>query len=188
MVLQEQTLTVDDFWEQYGGKPYELNNGKVIEVSPTSYLHGSIARRIAAILGVHVDAKKLGDVVGAETGFILSETNLRGADAAFISNNKLAQITEPDKYLPFAPDIAVEVVSPTDRAADIKAKVSLYLKAGTQLVWVIYPDEQSVVVHYPDNTAKTLTEADTLDGGTILPDFSVPVSTLFPPELPDTDS
>ena len=183
MVIRESRLTIEDFWRDYGGQPYELINGKVMNVSPTGYLHGSIARRVAAILGVHVDSKHLGDVVGAETGFVLSENTMRGADAAFIGREKLAQLTEPEKYLPFAPDIAVEVVSPSDTASEIKEKVSLYLQAGTPLVWVIYPSDQSVVVHQSDNTSRTLTESDTIDGGDVLPDFSVQVSAFFPPDI-----
>ncbi len=184
MVL-EHTLTIDAFYEQYAGQPYELIHGKVVKMSPTGYLHGSIARRVAAILGAHVDSKRLGDVVGAETGFVLAEDTMRGADAAFIGREKLAQISEPDKYLPFAPDIAIEVVSPNDTAREIKQKVSMYLNAGTPLVWIVYPSDQSVVVHYPDGTSKTIADTQILDGGDILPDFSVQVSAFFPPDLPD---
>ena len=187
MVLSEQTLTVDAFWEHYAGQLYELINGKVVKMSPTGYLHGSIARRVAAILGAHVDSKQLGDVVGAETGFQLSEKTMRGADAAFIGNEKLGKISNPDKYLPFAPDIAIEVVSPNDTASEIKAKVSMYLKADTPLVWIVYPKEKEIVVHLPDNTSYTLTESDMLDGGDLLPEFSVQVSAFFPPDLPESD-
>lgn len=188
MIASDHTLTLDDFWEIYSGQRYELVNGKAVEMSPTGYLHGSIARRVSAILGAHVDNKQLGDVVGAETGFMLSDNTMRGADAAFISKHKLAQITEPDKYLPFAPDIAVEVVSPHDTANEIKAKVRQYLEAGTSLVWIVYPSDQSVVVHLPDKTSVTLSTSDMLDGGDVLTDFSVEISAFFPPNLPESKS
>ena len=181
MVLQEKVMTVAEFWETYAGKPYELVRGRIIEIMPTGYSHGAVTRRAAAILGQHVDENDLGDVVGAETGFYLSETTMRGADAAFISKGNLAKITEPEKYLPFAPDLAAEVVSPSDTAADIQDKVDLYLDGGTQLVWVMYPDSRKVVAHYPDRTAKTFFDGDILDGGAVLPGLQFPVGDLFPP-------
>jgi len=188
MVLPEKIHTIDEFWQQYGGQPYELVDGKVVKMSPTGYLHGSITRRVSAILGAHVDTHQLGDVVGAETGFMLDDDTMRGADAAFIGRDKLKQITNPDKYLPFAPDIAVEVVSPNDTASDIKQKVSMYLEAGTSLVWIVYPSDESVMVYFPNRTSRELIHNDILDGGEILPGFSVQVSAFFPPDLPEDDT
>src|SRR5688572_9785566 len=107
MVLQEKHLTAEDFWKQYAGQPYELIEGAAVERMPTGYLHGAVTRRVAALLGDFVDEHQLGDVVGAETGFRLSEQELRGADAAYISREKLATIKDPEKFLPFAPDLAV---------------------------------------------------------------------------------
>ncbi len=182
MAIQEKLLTVEEFWAEYADKPYVLVGGRIVEISPVGYSRGAIRSRVAALLGDFVDEHGLGDVVGAETGFWLSEIDMKGADAAFISNEKLASITEPDKYLPFAPDLAVEVVSPSDSAGDIQNKVALYLQAGTAIVWVIYPQQRLVVVHYPDNTAKTFDEDDILDGGTVLPGLSITVKALFPPQ------
>ena len=181
MATREKLMTVEEFWAAYADKPYVLIGGRIVEVSPTGYKHGASTRRVAALLGDFVDEHGLGDVVGAETGFWLSEIDMKGADAAFICNEKLAFIIEPDKYLPFAPDLAVEVVSPSDSASDVQNKVALYLQAGTAIVWVIYPIQRTVVVHYPDNTAKTFGGDDTLDGGTILPGLAITVKALFPP-------
>jgi Uma2 family endonuclease len=180
MVLQERLLTVEEFWEQFEGKPYELIHGRIVEIVPTGYSHGAVARRVASLLGDFVDENNLGDVVGAETGFRLNARTMRGADAAFIKNTKLVQIKELEKFLPFEPDLAVEVVSPHDTASEILDKVKLYLDAGTVLVWVIYPELREVVVHYPDRSAKTFTEAENLDGNPVIPGLTVPVAKLFP--------
>ncbi len=181
MAVQENLMTVEAFWELYAGKPYELIRGEVVQVMPGVYSHGSIARRVGSQLGLFVDAHQLGDVVGAETGFKLSATTLRAPDAAFISNAQLATLSEPNKYLPFAPDLAVEVVSPNDTATEIQDKVNLYLEAGTPVVWIIYPDLQQVVVHQSNHTSKTVSRGDALDGGDVLPGLTIAVSDLFPP-------
>jgi Uma2 family endonuclease len=133
------------------------------------------------ILGAFVDEHHLGEVFGAETGFLLTDDTLRGADCAFVSQAKWDAVTEPEKYVPFPPDLAVEVVSPNDRAADILQKVDLYLSVGTKLVWVIYPDSRIVMVHYPDFSARSFHDKDWLDGGEVVTGFSILIEKLFPP-------
>jgi Uma2 family endonuclease len=183
--VETRLLTVEEFWRLYADKPYELVRGEVVEIMPGVYSHGSVSSRAASKLGDFVDEHKLGDVVGAETGFRLSATTLHAPDAAFISSAKLAQITEPDKFLPFPPDLAVEVVSPGDTATEIQDKVNLYLDAGTLIVWVMYPDLQQVLVHRSDRTAKTISHDGFLDGEDVLPGLKIALSDLFPPQ-PDS--
>ncbi len=181
MGVQEKLLTVEEFWQLYAGKPYELVRGEVIEIMPGVYSHGSVANRIGTKLRIFVDEHRLGDVVGADTGFRLASDTLRAPDAAFISNARLATLTEPNKFLPFPPDLAAEVVSPNDTATEIQDKVNLYLEAGTSLVWVIYPDLQQVVVHQPNRTSKTILRDGWLDGEDVLPGLSIAVADLFTP-------
>jgi Uma2 family endonuclease len=184
MAVERRLMTVEEFWEDYAGKPYELNNGEIVPVTPTGFAHGATEQRAGSYIGDFVYKNRLGEVVTGETGFRLGSHTVRGADVAFISNEKLAQITQPEKYLPFAPDLVVEVVSPNDTADEISDKVELYLLAGTRLVWTFYPASRRVGVHYPDRTSKTLTADDMLDGEDMLPGFSVRVADLFPPEPP----
>jgi len=180
MAVQERLMTVDEFWQEYAGKPYELVRGEVIEVTPTGLSHGAVTRRIGALLGAFVDAHKLGEVLGAETGFWLGEHTLRGADCAFISAEKMRSVQDPDKFAPFAPDLAVEVVSPTDNAPDIRDKVDLYRTAGTRLVWVVYPSLRKVDVYVPGGTSHQVSEDGVLDGGDVLPGLQINVADLFP--------
>lgn len=82
-------------------------------------------------------------------------------------------------YLELAPDLVVEVVSPSDRMHDVSIKVRLYLDAGTQLVWIVQPSLKTVTVYFPDHTARTLSIDDDLDGGDVLPGFTIAVAELF---------
>jgi Uma2 family endonuclease len=180
MAVQEKLMTVEEFWELYAGQLYELVQGRVIEMTPAGFSHGAVTRRIGSLLGAFVDAQGLGEVVGAETGFWLDPHTLRGADCAFIPTNKVQSLTEPEKYVPFAPDLAVEVVSPHDTASAIRDKVNQYRTAGTRLIWVIYPALRKVDVYLPDGTAQEVDADRMLDGGDVLPGLKIAVTDLFP--------
>jgi Uma2 family endonuclease len=180
MVIREQSMTVEEFWEVYAEKTYELVGGRVVEVPASGFVATITARRIAARLGDFVDAHDLGDVTSADGGFMLSPHDLRIPDAAFISKAKIQKLTDPNKFIPFPPDLAVEVVSPTNLASEIREKIDLYFAAGTQLVWIVYPELRKVDVHFPDGTARTIDEAGTLDGGDVLPGLQIAVSAIFP--------
>ena len=180
MVVHEKLMTVEEFWAVYAGQPYELVEGRIVEVTPAGFSHGAITSRAAALLRTFVDTHGLGEVVGAETGFWLDERTLRTPDCAFVRHEKLASITEADKYAPFAPDLAVEVVSPGDNASDIRDQVSQYRAAGTHLIWVIYPSIRKVDVYLPDGTSYEAGKL--LDGGDVLPGLQLETADLFPPE------
>jgi Uma2 family endonuclease len=181
MIVQEQLITVEAFWEQYAGQPYELVHGRIVQVPPTGFSHGTVTSRIAALLRAFVDSQGVGgEVLGAETGFWLDPHTLRGADCAYISQAKIASVSEPDKFVPFAPDLAVEVVSPGDTAQAIRDKVDQYRAAGTRLIWVIYPSLRKVDVYLPDGTSYEVRNDGTLGGGDVLPGLQVAVAGLFP--------
>ena len=181
MVVHEKLMTVEEFWAQFAGQPFELVNGKVVEMTPAGLLHGAVTSRVAALLRAFVDSHGIeGEVLGAETGFWLDPHTLRGPDCAYISQEKIASITEPDKYAPFAPDLAVEVVSPGDTASDVRDKVDQYRAAGTRLIWVIYPSLRKVDVYHPDGTSYEVKADSTLDGGDVLPGLQIRVADLFP--------
>lgn len=181
MAVQIPLMTVEEFWKQYANQPYELVNGEVIEIVPTGFEHGTVQSRINARLRMFVDEHKLGEVAGGETGFWLSPNTMRAADVAFVSNERLGKITERGKYLPFAPDLAVEIVSPNDTADEVERKVRIYLSAGTRLVWVVYPELRRVVVHHPDATSKRIEDGESLDGGAVLPGLILPIQDILPP-------
>jgi len=182
MVVQPGLLTVEAFWQQYAGKPFELIRGEAIEIVPTGYLHGSTVAWVCRLLLNFVEKHRLGNVVGGETGFYLGPDTMRAADVAFIGNEKLNTILKPEKYLPFPPDLAIEIVSPGDMPGEIQEKLDLYLEAGTPLVWILFADLRKVVAHYADGRMQSLSVGQTLDGGDVLPGLKIPVADLFPPE------
>ncbi len=187
MLTAEKLYSVDAFWSlthhpDHAGKRLELIEGVVVEMAPAGLKHGTIALRLGRMIGDYVDAHQLGVTTAAETGYILGKNvegrdTVRAPDVGFIAADKL-QADLPDGFAPFAPDLAVEVVSPGDSASDIHERVSDFLRYGTQIVWVVYPKTKSIVVHTVTN-AQTLEADDTLDGGDVLPGFSLPLKDIF---------
>src|SRR5215813_2346115 len=112
MSVGEKLLTVQAFWEKYAHQPFELIGGEVIPLTSVGGRHGSVGSRAITQLRLFVDENDLGEVYTSETGFCLNENTMRGADAAFVRKDRLKLITDPEKFVPFAPDLAVEIVSP----------------------------------------------------------------------------
>ena len=117
----------------------------------------------------------------AETGFLLTRDPdlVRAPDVAFVRRERVEAAGRVRGYWPGAPDLAVEVVSPNDRPADVDEKVRTWLAYGTLMVIVVYPDERRVRIHEPGRRPRDLSEADTLDGGIVVPGWTTPVRQLF---------
>jgi Uma2 family endonuclease len=154
-------------------KQAELVRGRLIVREPPGYRHGVIALKIARLIADYVDDHGLGIVVAAETGFKLfsNPDTVRAADAAYLSRHR-APDPPPSGYLALAPDLAVEVVSPGDRAGEIQAKVSDWLTAGSRLVWVIDSGRNRAIVYREDGSVDLLANQDVLGGEDVLPGFS----------------
>ena len=164
-----------------GEHRYELILGELKKMSPAGPRHGRIAMRIGSRIDQYVHQNNLGAAYAAETGFKLHESpdTVRAADAAFVAQSRIPAAGEPEGFWAIAPDLVVEVVSPSDSASMIQAKVSDWLTAGCSLVWVIYPDTQTVMVYHSTTDIRVLSAEEKLDGGQVLPGFSCPISELF---------
>lgn len=162
-------------------KKSELVKGELMAMSPTGFEHGIVSARIAQILNDFVRARGLGYICGAETGFILQRNpdTVRAPDVAFVCKEKVPAPPLPTTFAEFAPDLAVEVVSPADRSDEIEQKISDYLEAGTRLVWVVYPKTKTVYVYRAGRAVQRLSAGDMLSGEEVLPGFSVMISELF---------
>lgn len=159
----------------------ELVRGEIVRMPKPKPRHGRIANRIAFLLTAHVTAHGAGEVYAAETGFLIARDpdTVRGADAAYLSNGRLALVTDPDDYYPVAPDLVAEVTSPDDRPGAVADKIAEWLSAGVRMLWQVYPAARTVVVHRPGAEPVTLGVGDRLDGGDVLPGFRCPVADLF---------
>ncbi len=158
----------------------ELVRGEVVETMPPNGRHGVIASEIAYRLRAWARPEKHG-VVGVESGFTLSKNPdvVRSPDVYLIRAERVPPTGVPDAFWTIVPDLAVEVVSPSESAADVQEKVHDYLQAGTPLMWVVYPRSQQVVVHTADGVARTRSGDDLLTSPDILPGFSCAVREIF---------
>ena len=163
------------------GKRAELVRGGLIVMTPAGGRHGQVAHKVGLIIGNHVLDRNLGRVFAAETGFLLQRgpDTVRAPDVAFVAAERLGTGEIPTGFLEMAPDLVVEVVSPSDSANAVQAKVDDWLGAGTRLVWVVDPETRSVTVHRPARPGAVLPESSTLDGAPVFSDFRVPVRDLF---------
>lgn len=179
----KQLVTVEELWEmpEVPGKRFELVRGELVEVPGTSALHNFIVMTVTRLLDGFVLPRGLGVVATDGASYLLARYPdfIRIPDVSFVARARVPEDGIPRGYWPFAPDLAVEIVSPSDRAAELREKVKDYLDAGTRLVWVLWPEDRSVTVYSADREVRELREGDELDGGDVLPDFRVPVAVLF---------
>ena len=188
MAIAEHTITVERFLElvdlpEYQDRRLELVEGKLFEMPKPKRRHGVVTMDLAVELAIYVKAHDLGEVPAPDTGFLLDRNpygrdTVRGADIAFVSKRHNLGPPENEWY-EVAPDLAVEVISPGNKAGDIQRKVIQLLNAGTLLIWLVYPDTRSVVVQTSRGSV-TLYEDDMLSGGDVLPGFEIRVGDIFP--------
>jgi Uma2 family endonuclease len=179
----QKLLTAEEFRnlpDPPDGSQQELIRGVVVTMPPPGGRHGACCSKIDRRLGLYVETQQLGTVFVNDTGFVTERDpdTVRGPDVSFWSKERLPEV--PEGYITAAPDIAVEVVSPSDHFTRLQNKVRHYLTHGVRLVWVVDPEDRSVTVYRSLTQVAILTENDTLTGGDVLPGFSVAVRDLLP--------
>jgi len=174
-------LTVDP----YDHDNFEIIDGEKVEVPPMSADSQVLASRLSRHLGNYGVARNLGEAY-METLFKLplEEDRNRKPDVAFVPYSRWPKnrMPPPTNAWNVLPDLCVEVVSPNDHADYIMDKIDEYFRAGVRLVWVFYPRHGLAIVHESLTAIRHLTPAGTLDGGSVLPGFHLPLSELFPSE------
>jgi len=179
---QRRRLTAEDLYElPLHDVRAELVRGDLVCEPPAGFDHGVRGIKFAYHLEAYNERHPIGVVCGADTGFVLfrDPDTVRAPDAAFVTAERAARQVRKEAYFEGAPDLAVEVVSPGDSEREVAEKVEEYLAAGTRLVWVVRQRHKMVAVHEPGKPPRVLTTAHTLDGGDLLPGFSLPVATIF---------
>ena len=168
-------ITLEEFLEN-DFEGYEYVKGELVPMAAAAIVHGEIGVNVIILLGSYVRENKLGRLYTIETTFQLDDRVVK-PDVAFVAADRLSE----DKYkgMPVAPDLAVEIVSPTDKHYDVTEKAFAYLKAGTQLVWVIEPVAKTVMVYRSETDFTLLTCEDTLTGEDVVEGFTCPVAQLF---------
>ncbi len=158
---------------------YELIEGELREMPPTSFYHGSVEGVVYSVLSAFVTANQLGKVVVGDVGFILAKSpdTVLGADVAYVSNDHLP--ADSQGFFEGPPDLVVEVVSPSDRPTEVRRKAERWMQHGVALLWVVHPDERQVHVYAEDEKVRVLGISDDLDGGAVLPGFRCQVAELF---------
>ena len=169
------TMTLEEFLEQdIAG--YEYVNGELVPMAPPSREHGEISVNVIHYLYSHVYQNKLGRLYTAETTFQVGERTVK-PDVAFVATAHLAG--DKTKGFSIPPDLAVEVISPSDVQYRIAEKALAYLEAGTRLVWVLEPVTKTVTVYRSETDIEMLTREGTLTGEDVIPEFTCPVAHLF---------
>jgi Uma2 family endonuclease len=178
MATTTHLLTWEEFERLPGDGKFELIEGRLLNVPPPKKGHSRVAKRLLrALLAVE---NRVPVEVYPEAGYKLSNhpASWLQPDLSLVKRDRDRQ-TRDDGYFIGAPELAVEVVSPSDVAADLARKVKLFLVSGAKAVWVIYPDSREVQIHMPDGTSFTRTAGQNLTLPDVLPDWEFPVAKLF---------
>ncbi len=184
MTTQAKLMTAEELFDMPddGFHRYELVRGELIKMPPPGAYHGKSATRVGMRLGNYVNENDLGEVYIAEVGFLIGSNpdHVRAPDVAFVRREREDEVGDTHRYFPGPPDLAIEVISPNDIYREVEEKVQDWLDAGTRMVIVINPRRREVKVHTPLADTVTLTPGDTLDGGDVVPGWTMPVSGAFP--------
>lgn len=176
LVTADELLQMKD-----DGFRYELVRGELRKKSPAGHRHGRIALNLTGPLFLHVKRYDLGSGYAAGTGFELAADPdlVRAPDAAFIRAERVEAVGETEGFWPGAPDLAAEVLSPGETSAEVEEKIADWLDAGTRLVLVVDPENQTVTLHRSRRDVRVLTIDDVLEGGEVVTDWALPVRDIF---------
>ena len=180
--LGTEPITAEQLLEMHArGMRGELIRGVFCPTMSAGKLHAAIAINLAGFLREVVRPGRLGWILGTDGGVRLESNpdTVREPDIAYFSRERLPMSIDDQGYADVAPDIVAEIASPSDSVRQITDKAHMWLNAGVQLVWVLWPETQTIEVHRPNQPVTTLREADTLTAEDILPQFSVPVADIF---------
>jgi len=181
----ERKLTAAQFWNylqqhDHGDRIVELINGAIVEM-PANLYSSALAARLIILIGLFVQQHGLGFVTGADGGYTIDDENLFAPDVAYISRTR--QQTLPyDGFGPLPPDLAVEVISPSDLKDPkrrIEDKLAAYRAAGVPMIWIVYPERREVEVHRAGQPMVIVTLDGTLDGADVLPGLVIAVRDIF---------
>jgi Uma2 family endonuclease len=175
----KRPATIEDLLQMpEDGNKYELVDGEIL-MSPCGIRHSEIGAKIAYILATFLEKYPIGKVWGADVGIILPNSNLRSPDVTFVRIEKLPGGKSPIGFGEIIPDLAVEVLSPSDRLAQVGRKIGEFLECGVPIVWLVDPERETVTVYRSLSQTEQYGPADTITAEPVLPGFSCRVSRFF---------
>ena len=184
--VQTKSITEEEYLALGSDVNAEIIDGELVIMSPNKGEHGHLEARISGFLLNFTGARKLGRVFSDTTAFILRENPGQGLkdsrvpDVSYVSYERLPLDAILKELLHVAPNLAVEVISPSEKTRDMIAKTEFYLEYGVEQVWLVFPDDQEIRVCTPAHPlGKAYSMADTLTGGDLLPGFSIPIRAIF---------
>jgi Uma2 family endonuclease len=160
--------------------PCELIDGRIVPMSPTGGRHGIVESRLGAALSFFVQQQNLGWVLTGEVGIYIRRNpdRVRGADVVFLSRERWPE-GPPEGFLDGAPDLVVEVMSPNDRWEEVRQKIAEYFSIGVRWVWIVEPENRTVLVFRSSTDFQQVGEEEMLVGEGPLEGFTLPVASLF---------
>jgi Uma2 family endonuclease len=176
-------MTAEEFlnFEGKDGYRYDLVDGKLDRMAAADRRHGRITVRFGRMVDAFVEERGLGEVYAAETGFILARNPdvVLAPDVSYVRAECITVDLDEDGFLALAPDLAVEVISQSQRTGKIREKAQRYLDAGVPLLVLIYPRWRRVTVYRGRDRVEKLDETGVFDGGDVLPGFRLPLADIF---------
>ena len=185
MTTEAKLLTAADLLRLYGeGVRGELIRGVLCETMPAGIERGRIVTNLVVELGTFIRSAVPGTLVASDSGVWLERDpdTVREPDIAFFPAGKMPLSARITGYAEVAPDLVVEVASPSDSRREVHDKAHMWLHHGVRLVWVVQPETRSIDVYRPGDAIATLGEQDALDGLDVLPGFSCEVGAVFGPQ------
>ncbi len=180
-VVSHKVWTDEDLMNlpEVGGK-YELVEGELI-LAATNFRHDTLVMRLGGLLDRFVREREVGVVAGPDMGCRMKNGNVRCPDVSFISGERARHYVDedPDSFFEGSPDLVVEILSPSDKLDSTRRKAIEYFESGSHICWIVDPRDRTVLVLESNGSERLLTVADTLDGGTVLPGFSISISALL---------
>jgi Uma2 family endonuclease len=181
MTLQQPTISDEELHHARETGGIEFVHGHLVE-KPVSKESSRVAANVLYILRRHIQEAGGAEIYGADLGYQCFTENPKGwrkPDVSVVRRERLAKLDPDPGLMPIPADLAVEVLSPTDFAYDVAAKIDEYLRNAFPLIWIVEPNTRTVVVHRADGSITKLRENDEIDGESALPGFRCKVAEFF---------
>jgi Uma2 family endonuclease len=185
MTSTRTLMTEDDLMRMPDdGYRYELVEGELRQMSSTGFDHGRCTGNLHGLLIAHVNKRKLGYVLAAETGFVIARTRdnrvtVRAPDVAFVARGRVPANADTSKFLELAPDLIAETLSPSDTAVEVEEKIASWLAAGVRVALVVNPASRTITLYRTPSDITRFTDKDEIDFGDVIEGFRCPVAEIF---------